>query len=237
MNTISNPLQACLRVFTHPNQVFAAINKHNNWSWIAFLLVMTATLLPLYVYYQYVDFAWLKDFHGSFLAKDVSPAEREIILTPFASQKVYTLSNLFAFFVGTILLNAVIAAYLNVMTKSDEENVNGFTDWYGFIWWVQLPSVVVAIVVLLMILVVSDDQRSMYALQPLSMAFWLGLDEQSKWVGFADLLRLDLFFNFYLLITGLHQWTRLSSLRIYLTSFVPFIVLTCLSLAATIWWI
>lgn len=225
MKTISNPFQACIQIWFNPKAVFAAVDKHQNWSWIPFLIVMLGVLLPTYAYFQFVDFDWYRDFYVAITAGDVSPAERDMILVNLRSQSMFMSLNIFAYCFGYVLSAAIIAGYLTVMTKADEENLNGFTDWYGFVWWVFLPVLIPGVIMLLMILLTDDNQTSVYGLQPLSLAFWLGLDETSKWIGLADQVRVQLILSFYFMISGLKQWTRLSNLRIGLILFVPYIVM------------
>ncbi|GAA0858324.1 YIP1 family protein [Aliiglaciecola litoralis] len=236
MNGISNPFQACLHIWFNPKTVFAAVDKHHNWSWIPFFIVMLGVLLPTYAYFQFVDFDWYREFYVAFTAGDVSPAEKEAVLVSLRSQSVYMYSNMFAYCLGYVLLAAIIAGYLNMMTKVDEENINGFTDWYGFVWWTFLPVFITGVVMLLMILIKDDNQTSLYGLQPLSLGYWLGLNETSKWVGLADQFRVELFLSFYFMITGLKQWTRLSILRIYLILFVPYILIVGSSIFLSFYW-
>ena len=40
MMTITNPFQACMQIWFNPKAVFAALDKHDNWSWIPFIVVM-----------------------------------------------------------------------------------------------------------------------------------------------------------------------------------------------------
>jgi hypothetical protein len=235
MRIISNPLQACWHILLDPKAVFNAVKLHNNWSWIPFFLVMTFILTPVYAYYQFVDFNWYQDFYVSYMAGDVSPAERDMILAGLQSKPVFVISNLVTFFVGYVVLAAVIAIYLNIMTKADELNVNGFTDWFGFVWWTQLPLVLTGVTMLLMIALSSDNQTSMYGLQPLSLGYWLGLNEQSKWIGLADQCRIELWLTFYLMLVGLRQWTHFSIIRISLILFVPYLLLVGMSASIAFW--
>ncbi|MCP9479595.1 hypothetical protein NNA33_16975 [Marisediminitalea aggregata] len=79
MSEVTNPIQACNDIFFKPNGVFKAVNEHNNWSWVPFLIVTVLSVLPGYLFINFVDFAWYQDMLINTQYGDMSPAEQNQI--------------------------------------------------------------------------------------------------------------------------------------------------------------
>lgn len=224
MEQIKNPFSACLAIFTQPNAVFALINEKHNWSWVAFLVVMIFTILPSYAYFNMVDFSWYVENVISTTMNDVSPSEKDVFrnaLTPL-SFKISIFLIVPLFLIG---INAIFAVYLNTVTQADEHNINGFTDWFGFMWWVWLPTGIGCSASLLMMLFAGDPQLPESDINPLTLSYLLGLNMQSDWIGLANFIRPDLFLGMYFMVVGVHQWTRFSSKQVYAIGLAPFAAL------------
>lgn len=229
--TLKNPLQACLDVLFKPNKVFAALSEKNNWSWVPFILVSLLTSLPMFWYFNTVDMAWLVQLQVDTLLGDVSPAERQDLTNILSAQNQNPVFTMIGMIGGLLITNAFLALYLKMTTKSDEFNVNDFSDWYGFTWWTQLPVVITAISICLVLLFTSSDQISPGDLNFTSLSFWLGLDFSSKWFALAQSIKLETAWSIYLVATGLNQWTRLSPKRTMLIAAGPYgVILACWAL-------
>ena len=132
MSEVTNPIQACSDIFFKPNGVFAATNVKHNWSWVPFIAVIVIAVLPAYMYFNFVDFDWYTDLIINSTYADVSPNEQNMIRQNMSQDSVLLFSVIGAF-IGYIVLNSLLATYLNLATKSDEESLHGFTDWFGFL--------------------------------------------------------------------------------------------------------
>ncbi|WJG08268.1 YIP1 family protein [Aliiglaciecola sp. LCG003] len=234
MNTITNPFQACLQVFIKPREVFTTLNHKHNWSWIPFILVMLAAVLPMYSYLNFVDFAWYKHAVIELTAGDLSPAEQDSMKAMMGSQASYTTGYIIGMSLGVIAAMAVFAGYLHLVTRSDEQNLNGFTDWYGFTWWVSLPTVISCLLALLMLALSSTNQIHLIQLDIVSLSYWLGLDMSSTWIAVTDLIRLDTLFSIYLTAVGISRWTQFSNRRVYLLALLPYTVILSIALLVTL---
>ena len=222
MEKVSNPFQACNDIFFKPNRVFATLAETHNWSWLAFIIVIAVGILPGYMYFNFVDFEWYRELVISASFADVSPAEQDMVRQSMTQGQTQTF-NLISIVLGSIVVNAVLAIYLNITTKMDEENVNGFTDWYGFTWWVSLPLVVGSVLSILVILMASDHQLSPVDLNPTALAYWLGLNMGSEWFTLTQMIRLEAFWTMYLIAVGISQWTKLPAQKAYLIAAAPYI--------------
>lgn len=221
MSEVSNPIQACSDIFFKPNGVFAATNVNHNWSWLPFIAVIVITVLPAYMYFNFVDFEWYTDLIVNSTYADVSPNEQDMIRQNMTRDSVLLFSFVGAF-VGYIVLNSLLAIYLNLSTKSDEDSLHGFTDWFGFTWWVSMPSLVSAVLALLMLTLAESNQLDPASLSPTSLAYWAGLDVGSQWYALAQSIRLESFWSMYLIAVGISQWTNIRGNKTYIIGIAPY---------------
>lgn len=224
METVSNPFQACNDIFFKPNRVFATLAHKHNWSWLAFFIVAAMALLPSYMYFNFVDFDWYKNMVVDTMYGDLSPAEQNMYRSNMTADSTVMFTLIGGILVLTII-NAVMATYLNLVTKSDEENVNGFTDWYGFTWWVGLPIVVNTLLALGLILMSSDHQVSPAIMAPTSLAFIFNVEMSSDWFNLLTAIRLDVLWSIYLIAVGVAQWTSFSGRKPYVIAAAPYLII------------
>ncbi|TRY29361.1 YIP1 family protein [Aliiglaciecola sp. M165] len=224
MDAITNPFQACIKIFLKPSLVFDTINQKDNWSWIPFLFSMAFVFIPVFWYFNFVDFDWYVDFVINASAGDLSPAEQDN-MRALMNQSVLMYGSLTFIVIYQLGINALLAIYLHLATKSDENNLNGFTDWYGFTWWVTLPSVISFIASVLVIAFAASNQISLAAVNPLALSYWLGLDDTSDWFGITNMVRPDFFLSLYLIAVGVSRWTSFESKKVYAVTLTPFAII------------
>jgi hypothetical protein len=224
MTAITNPLQAINSVFLKPNCVFESLSKVNNWSWLPFILLIATALLSVHLYFNFVDFEWYKETLIQQTYQDTSPAEkqafRDQMTQDFASMAAMTMV-----IIAPIIMNAVLAVYLNAMTRNDDSHTNGFTDWYGATWWVAMPSMINSLIAIFLLVIASDHQIMPTNLQPLSLAFFLGTEMGSLWFNFLSSVRIDTLWSIYLMVVCISQWTSFDSRKSAIIAIAPFAVI------------
>ena len=225
MQQVSNPFQAMKDIFVKPNQVFATISETHNWSWIPFLCVAVVGAIPVYMYFNFVDFSWYTEFMVQSLAGELSPAEQNMVRNSMTDQAQSLWAGVFSTIFVVILSNAILALYLNIMTKADEECVQGYTDWYGFSWWVSVPVIISSLISALVVLLATDNQLSPISLSPTSLAFIFSIEMDSAWSSFTQSIRLESFWVMYLIAVGLSQWTALPSKKTYIIATAPYVLI------------
>ena len=221
METVSNPFQACNDIYFKPNRVFATLTEKHNWSWLAFIFVITLAILPSYFYFNFIDFEWYRELIINSTFADVSPAEQDAVRNSITKDQTIMFS-IIGPFVGMIFINAILAVYLNLATKVDEENLNGFTDWYGFTWWVSMPVIVSSLAGIAAILLADSHQLSPVTLGPTTLAFVLGIELGSDWFSLTQSIRLESFWSMYLIAVGVAQWTKIPTNKCYLIAAAPY---------------
>ncbi|MEP0177396.1 MAG: Yip1 family protein [Paraglaciecola sp.] len=224
MQPVSNPFQAMKDVFIKPNQVFATIKERHNWSWIPFIVISLITAIPIYLYFNFIDFDWYRDLVIQSTAGDLSPLEQENMAKAMNQPQLLWASVIGAV-VANIIANAILALYLNITTKSDEECVQGYTDWYGFTWWTSIPSIFTSVIALIILSFSQDPQLSPISLGPTSLAFIFGLEMNSPWFSLAQSVRLESIWVMYLIAVGLSQWTQLPIKKTYIIATAPYLVI------------
>lgn len=224
MSEITNPFQACNNIFFKPNGVFKAIDEKNNWSWIPFFVVIAMSVLPAYLYFNFVDFDWYKNMLIDTQYGDLSPAEQDIYRDNMARPQTMVFM-LIGGVLGPIFINAILALYLNLMTKSDEENLNGYTDWYGFTWWAGMPVVVSGLLGIALVALSDNHQVLPSIVSPLSMAYIFNITMESNWFGLAQSVRIDSIWSIYLIAVGIAQWTSFSTKKSTIIASAPFVII------------
>ncbi|WP_394221003.1 YIP1 family protein [Alteromonas gracilis] len=223
MHNVSNPFQACNDIFFKPNGVFKAVGENNNWSWMPFLLIMAMSLVSQYLYVNFVDIEWFAEMNVA-AQGDMSPAEEDHIKAFFTRETLLWSSLIGAFFVP-IIASAAYAVYVNLMTRSDDSHVYGFTDWYGFAWWISMPYVLTGLVGLALLLLSSDHQVTPTILSPASLSFVADISMDSPWYELGQGVRLELFWGIYLATVGITQWTSFSLKKAAIIASAPYIVI------------
>ncbi|MBU2977345.1 YIP1 family protein [Alteromonas sp. C1M14] len=224
MQGISNPFKAVSEIFVRPNGVFYTLDNTSNWSWIPFFIIAVVGSLPVFIYFNNVDFTWYKDFLVNASLSDVSPAEQQAF-TDQLSQPLVKWSSTIGTVIGYMVANAILAVYLMLVTRQDEKSVHGYTDWYGFTWWVTLPVLVSSVLSLVLLLLNGDPQISPSILNPLSVGTLLGVDISSPYSQICESLRLDMLWSIYLTAVGLGQWTQFNSNKAWIAASAPFVII------------
>lgn len=224
METVNNPIQACNDIFLKPNRVFATLQNKHNWSWLPFFIVIIMSIAPSYLYFSFVDFEWYRELIISNTMADVSPAEQNQMRAAMTQQGTI-LFTIFGGLVGFVAINAVIATYLNLVTKSDENNLNGFTDWYGLTWWTSMPVILSSVIAIAMILLATDNQLPPENLSLTSLSFILGIGLDSSWFGLAQNIRVESFWSAYLMAVGISQWTQIEGKKAMGIAIAPLLVI------------
>ncbi|GFD87913.1 hypothetical protein KUL152_01390 [Tenacibaculum sp. KUL152] len=223
MHTVSNPFQACNDIFFKPNGVFKAVGENNNWSWMPFFLVMGITLASQYLYVNFVDIEWFANLNIA-AQGDMSPAEEEQ-MRAFLNRSTLLWSQLIWSFLFLIAINAVYAVYLNLATRSDDSHVFGFTDWYGFSWWLSMPYVLTGLIGVALLMFSGDHQVSPAIMAPTSLSFLLSVPMDSPWFAFTLAVRLELFWGIYLAMVGISQWTSFSRQKAAVVACAPYVII------------
>ncbi len=224
MKPITSPFQAVIEVFYRPNAVFATLDKVNNWSWIPFLLISIAIVLPGFMYWGFVDIEWYKEMYIATLqGQDLAPAQINAMAESINATTYQYGSLLAPLFI--VIVNAIMAVYLLATTKIDDDNLNGFTDWYGLLWWTGLPMIIGSVVALGLIATANDPQLSPLVLQPTSLAYLTGMSLSDNWVGFAQGLKLESLWMIYLCAVGISKWTNIKGATAWAIAAAPTVLI------------
>lgn len=219
MQTSNNPFSASLQVLYKPNGVFSVLKEKQNWSWIPFLLVVVSSVLPIYLYYSTIDFSWFIE-----TATVNSPPEVKAMMETY-TQKQFRATAIAASFISAIIGCTVVAIYLNLATKFDPDNINGFTDWYGFAWWASMPLVISNLIGTFLIIVMASPQVNANVLYPLSLAFVLNVGLDSKWLSLLQSVGLSSVWSIYLMAVGLSRWINVSASKAFAIASLPFAII------------
>ncbi|WP_298441761.1 YIP1 family protein [uncultured Ferrimonas sp.] len=224
MTTISTALQAVSAIWLHPAAVFTELKQRKHWSWLPFLLVMMLPALVGALYFDRVDWSWYQQNFVLPALQGLTPADKEIALE-FSSRATYLWSSLSSVLIGGILVAACYGFYLSKMTQLDEENIQGFGDWFGLCWWTFLPTLVASAIGLLLLLIGDNQQSPNMVLAPLSIANLLQLSTEQPWFNLASSVSLTTLWTALLQYKGVRAWTTLKPLISWVIVLTPYVVL------------
>lgn len=218
---VSNPIQAASEIFYKPKGVFDALAVKDNWSWIPFILLAIIMSLPAYLYFGIVDFEWWRDITINISMPDASPAEKKNVIPMYQQGATQWTSAIFSV-VGPILVFLILALYYTLVTRNDNKSVQGFTDWYGAMWWISMPVLINSLVALLIIAMHDKGvELSTAVLSPLSVAYLLGIEMSSAWFNFFNAVRLDSIWSVYLAMVCVRSWTNFTATKSLIVAIIP----------------
>lgn len=219
--TLNNPIQAASEIFYKPLSVFNALSVRENWSWIPFILVAFILFIPPYLYFGLVDFDWWLDAAMMPSLEDLPPSQQENILAQYSPSQMQWTGGLSSSLI-LLLIYALKAFYFSMMTRDDEKNVQGFTDWYGAMWWMAMPMLLNALVSLILLTLHDPGaQLSAAVIAPLSVAFVLGTDMASPWFNLFVDLRIDVIWSILLGYVCVKSWTNFSQTKALIVAIIP----------------
>jgi len=231
---VGNPITAVTEVFIHPKNVFDTLAVRENWSWVPFLLLALILFFPPYLYYSVVDFDWWRQMTADAVLGDVSPSEKQMFIDSANLSIVRLTQAISEALVVPIISFAILALYYNVMTRNDDKSVQGFSDWYGAMWWMALPSLLNALLaIILLTFQESNTQIYEHTLIPLSLAYVLNSTVESSWHAVFSSIRIDIFWTIYLGFVALRSWTNFSTQKAAITALLPYFTILLILVVTT----
>lgn len=224
MGSQLNPFSACIGILSQPRATFLALKGQHNWSWVAFILVTLAAILPVYYYFQIVDFQWYKDSIIDSQFANISPGEQQSIRASLnVTQGI--IGTIITPFLMLLMFVAITAGYLTITTKVDPENIHSYGDWFGFTWWVLLPSCLGALLSVGILYFANNAQINFDAISPSALSFLFAIPPTSVWFGLASSIKLETIWSMYLIAIGLSQWVVITWRRALLIAFIPCLII------------
>ncbi|WP_235188513.1 YIP1 family protein [Catenovulum agarivorans] len=214
---------------TRPKYAFTQIASQNLSSWPAFILIILTMQLFYALYFNQVDMPWLVDYTVNTSLGQATPAEKQQLSQRLTEETIRLSAS-----IGSVLMlvfyGLITSVYLNVITKLDEQNTDGFKDWFGFYWWVQIPAVFQLLLSSIVVLVTDSSQTPLMDLQITSINQILGLTPEDKFYSFAASFDLFSLWSIVLLFYGLSVRTQLKTSTITNICIIPFIFMLAFSL-------
>lgn len=215
-------------IVRRPKYAFEYIQAHKLSAWPAFVLLSITLLVFWTVYFNVVDMAWLLETTLNQSMPQASAADKAMLAEQMTPD-VLKYSSLFGSQLMLLLQGLLVAAYLNIATKLDQENTDSFKDWYGFYWWLQIPVAFQLLVALLVLLSSSDGQVTLHHLQITSLNQLLQLEPNQSLYSFAASFDFFSVWSFVLLFYGLSVKTTLKTSTVANICIIPILVMMSFS--------
>lgn len=213
-------------LLTSPRKAFVYIDEHKISGWYAFGFISLFVSLFWFGYYSLVDAQWLRAQSILMMAgANPLPAELEQLeammpreTSAMRNAAIFS-SVLFMFFQGLML-----AAILNVATKIDKSNLDGYFDWLSTAWWSLLPIIPQLILALILMILFNDPQTHAQELMLTSLNQIVGLTPTDKYYSLFSSLDLFNVWAFLLLFYLLTVKTKMTVKQCLGVSATPFIL-------------
>ncbi|MBY6223820.1 YIP1 family protein [Ferrimonas balearica] len=221
MSALTFP-QALWQSLWQPLPIYQELKTRKGLSWIPFVLIMVAFCVVQTLYFNNVDWAWYQSQMLEPSLQSMPSKDRATVLAEMTMGRMLT-AQLSIGILGMLVANALMAFYLAKMTLVDDDNVQGFGDWFGLTWWCNLVVLVPSLVALVWVLF-SSGEISPGALSPLSLNRLLDLPVGHAGMGLAEALSLVLPWKIWLYYSGIRAWTRIAQDQALLIAALPAVV-------------
>lgn len=228
MKQSANALSASIDALFAPTQAFAAVKENKGWSWVPFIIVIVSTVAAFLYYFSAVDMPWLQNqMLEQTLAASPGLTDDEIEAVKQAQgEGMIKWGSIIGAPIGFIVMNLVMAVYYNIASKIATKSDVGFTQWYGFTWWVSMPAVVSMLVAMLVVMFAPDGMISMNDLKPTTInSLILGLEMTDKWYGFAEGFELLAFWSIFVATFGLKNWLNIETKQAAIIAALPSVLI------------
>jgi hypothetical protein len=189
--------------------------------WIPLLAMILLSVAATWWWVSTEDFAWLRE-HMLSAQLDAKPEVRAAMtkfLTPTAMLWTAAIGNV----VGTLVLNALLAAYYLVAARLMGSAI-GYGKWFGFAAWISVPRLLVLPLMALQILT-SHGQLAPEDINMTSLNYLLfHLPLSNPWQGLAANIDLATVWSGVLAFIGLKAWTGRSTGSCALAAALPYVI-------------
>ncbi|WAJ68974.1 YIP1 family protein [Catenovulum adriaticum] len=217
------PLSIIKALISRPKFAFQQIQQQQISGWIPFLLIIISLQLFWLIYFAQVDIQWLIADSLNSLAAQASPSEQQALAEQLTPELIRYSSHISSSLM-LILQTLLVATYLNIATKLDSHNTDTLKDWFGFYWWVQLPTVAQLLLSVIVLWITGSNQFNLYDLQVTSINQILGLQAGDALFSFAATFDVFSVWSFILMFYGLSVKTQLKSSTIINICVIPVLI-------------
>lgn len=213
-----------INIFAAPKVAFAHLRGHPSW-FIPLLLMVVATSVTMFLYFQFADPVLLMDDMVEQAGTDLSDAEAAEARENLESMGISGLkwATVVGGSVSIIVFSLLQAGYFALVSMFSGTKI-GFKAWWSFVAWASLPMVfgMIASVATLMF---ASEHVTFSGLNPLSMTNLLNIDSSNQsLVRLLDNIDLTRIWSAGLMIFGYRLWTDKSWLNSSLVVLAPLLL-------------
>ncbi len=225
MSDSTSSLTLLTNIFTSPQQAFQDLREDYPvlLPLLTLILVNAALVLLLFTF---IDFQWYVDHMVEMQAGDLSLAEQKGVRSAFEMMSPNTMGAIGA---GTVAIFLPIvfslqAAYFVIVSNINNDGFE-FKQWFSFISWCSLPSLMGALASLVVIFTSSNGQFAPETLNPLSLnALFFNLNAVKGLGAVLASIDLSVFWTMTLMTIGYSKWTNKSVPVSFFIILVPYIL-------------
>ncbi len=203
----ASPLQTLTNVFTAPAQAFTSL-KERPTSLFPVLVLIGATAFVALWYYTAVDLVWFFERAMDASSTAVPAESRRQTLALIAKVPPYAagVGAAVASIVSVLFILMVAAGYLAVVSLFTNDGYN-FVSWFSLAAWSSLPMLLGVLATLVNLAINDVSHLPPEQLNPLSLAYLLGIGPGAGGARVLQALTLPVFWVVGLMVYGYGRWT------------------------------
>ncbi len=215
--------RALWRCLWQPKAVFTELKPRKGASWWPFLVLALSFAVLQWLFFSKVDWAWYQTEYLQPVFAEMPSKDRATLMAEMTPGRVLA-AQLGTGLLALIIANALMGFYLSKVTLVDDNNVQGFGDWFGLTWWCNLV-LVVPMLAAMVVLLMRAGEIPPGILAPVSLNRLLGLPITHGWYNFSESFSLLLPWKIWLYYSGIRAWTQIQTGQAWLIAALPAIVI------------
>ncbi|WP_444994578.1 YIP1 family protein [Aliikangiella sp. IMCC44359] len=224
-SSTSSSISILTNIITSPQQAFKDI-QHAYPILLPFLAVVLMNAVVVILLFASIDYEWYVDHMVEAQAGELSRAEQDQTRAAFEMMSPSLMSGFGAggVIVGIGIMYSVMALYFVIVSNVTNDGFQ-FKQWFSFISWTSIPTLIGALASLVIIITSSNGQFAPESINPLTLnELFFGLNPL-KGVG-SILAKVDItmFWSIALMTIGYAQWTEKSIGKAFGIVILPYLI-------------
>lgn len=215
-------LNTLVSVLIEPKKGFELALQSKHGFWLPMLAIFVSILIAQVLFFQAADPNVLIDFQLKTMP-DLTPTQaeefRQYMMQSFSTQQIV---GMIIVPIILLILNALFALYLNLISKLDEHCVHGFGDWFKFTWWVATPALFASVGAILLIGLAEPQQLTPEIFNFSSVnQLMLGFEPHEPLYSVSENFNVFVIWSVVITAIGLQRWTQFSTKQAALFAVAP----------------
>lgn len=212
-------------IITSPQQAFKDM-RQSYPVLLPLLIILFVNALVITLLYTNIDYEWYVDHMVEAQAGELSKAEQDQARAAFQmmSPSIMTGVGVAGVIIGISAIYCVISLYFVIVSNITNDGFQ-FKQWFSFISWSSIPSIVGALASIVVIITSSNGQISPESINPLTLnELFFGLNGLKGIGSILATTDITMFWSIVLMTIGYAQWTEKSIGKAFAIVILPYLI-------------